>query len=441
MRATRRRYGSPTKATEVLRKHMNCSIAEKDMQLVFITHGSTGDTVPMIRLAAEAVDRGHVVTFLAASYWRETCTKRGIRFVGIPPHGGVEEHSAMMREFSGIRDNRKLLMNMFSKANQWFGEVIEALTPELKNADALVVSYLFSFYHQLSDARGIPSISVHFCPNTALSNLRCPDGVPHPPRFLPKALRKFWAEGLNRMADRYVCGLLRRSMTHPDLLPKGFLIPPTDLSLVLAPPEPFGYLPSELRQGVHFTGFLQAGFGAEHSMDSSADGVDFDEGTFISFGSVTTDSMEKEFRELYATWPMEKPLTIQAGWFTPPPPPPEKKIRIIGAAPHRICFPKASVVVHHGGAGTTTSAFFAGVPQIIAPHFADQGFWAKTVKRNGCGLRLRRSGWGKHLLKAVQTVEKDSSFGENAKRFARKYTDPKSARRAIEVVETVLNIG
>ncbi len=411
------------------------------MRLVFITHGSTGDTVPMIRLAAEAVTRGHETTFLAATYWKKTCESRGIRFVGIPPRGGVEEHADLMREFSGIRDNRKLLIAMFRHADRWFGEVIPVLENELAGADVLVVSYLFALYHRVSDRKGIPSVSVHFCPNTALSDLRCPDGVPHPPAFLPRPIRRFWAETLNKAADRYVCRLLGKAVTHPDLRPKSFLIPPTNLSLVLAPSRPFGFDPDELRSGVHFTGFLRGGFSADDGGADPEPPPDFPEGAFVSFGSVTTEQMRREFLDLYDSWPEDKPLTVQTGWFDPPPPPPGKRIRIIGAAPHRSCFPKASVVIHHGGAGTTTSAFFAGVPQIVVPHFADQSFWAKTVKRSGCGVKVGRRNWGRKLYAAVRRIEADPGFAKNAKRFTREFTDPGSAARAIEVMEDSFKKG
>ena len=45
----------------------------------------------------------------------------------------------------------------------------------------------------------------------------------------------------------------------------------------------------------------------------------------------------------------------------------------------------SDAVVHHGGAGTTASAMRAGVPQVVAPFFYDQFFWADRVQRAGLG--------------------------------------------------------
>lgn len=386
----------------------------------------------MIRLAAEAAARGHRSTLLAATYWQETAEGQGIRFIGIPPRGGVGEHAALMREFSEIRDNRRLLVAMFRHAARWLDEVVPLLEEALEEADALVVSYLFALYHRLAAERGVPSVSVHFCPNTSLSPLRCPEGLPQPPAFLPDGLRRLWADGLTRAADRYVRSLLNRTVGRPQLRIESFLIPPTDRSLVLAPARPFGFDPENLRPGVAFTGFLQGGFA-----NAKADGPDddFAGGPFLTFGSVTTGGMAKEFADLYGSWPAARPLTVQRGWFDPPPPPPEKKIRIIGPASHRDCFPRASAVIHHGGAGTTTSAFFAGVPQVIVPHFADQGFWAAAVRRLGCGRRLPRRGWGRRLAETVASLENDPACARAAREFAREHTDPKSAARAIQRIE------
>jgi UDP:flavonoid glycosyltransferase YjiC (YdhE family) len=60
-------------------------------------------------------------------------------------------------------------------------------------------------------------------------------------------------------------------------------------------------------------------------------------------------------------------------------------IHRLDSAPHDWLFPRMSAVVHHGGAGTTAAAFYAGVPQIIVPHMADQPFWGRKVHALGVG--------------------------------------------------------
>jgi len=60
---------------------------------------------------------------------------------------------------------------------------------------------------------------------------------------------------------------------------------------------------------------------------------------------------------------------------------------------HGWLFPQVAAVIHHGGAGTMAAALRAGVPQIIAPFFADQSFWAARAHALGVAtesIPLRR---------------------------------------------------
>lgn len=52
----------------------------------------------------------------------------------------------------------------------------------------------------------------------------------------------------------------------------------------------------------------------------------------------------------------------------------------IGDVNQQALFPRVAAVVHHGGAGTTTAAARAGAPQVIAPMFNDQFYWAQRVR-------------------------------------------------------------
>lgn len=50
--------------------------------------------------------------------------------------------------------------------------------------------------------------------------------------------------------------------------------------------------------------------------------------------------------------------------------------------------PHVAAAIHHGGAGTTHALITHGVPQIIVPHAADQGYQAQGVARSGIGIAL-----------------------------------------------------
>jgi vancomycin aglycone glucosyltransferase len=58
---------------------------------------------------------------------------------------------------------------------------------------------------------------------------------------------------------------------------------------------------------------------------------------------------------------------------------------LVAEVNHQALFPRVAAVVHHGGAGTTTAAALAGVPQVVAPMFSDQFYWASRVADLGIG--------------------------------------------------------
>jgi vancomycin aglycone glucosyltransferase len=57
----------------------------------------------------------------------------------------------------------------------------------------------------------------------------------------------------------------------------------------------------------------------------------------------------------------------------------------IGDVNQQALFPRVAAVVHHGGAGTTATAARAGAPQVVAPMFSDQFYWASRVRALGIG--------------------------------------------------------
>ncbi|MBC2601912.1 glycosyltransferase [Puniceicoccus vermicola] len=404
------------------------------LRLVFISHGSTGDIVPVIRLAEAAVRSGHAATLLASHHWKDATESRGIRFLPIPPGGPQEELSGLMERYSSIRNPLKLVEAMYRHVDAWQGEILPVLDEALDGADALLYSYLFPLYQSAADARQIPAISIHFCPNTYFSPLHPPDNLPQLPSWLPKALRIQWNVRMTHLADRFVTHRINRIISRPDQRIRSWLRSPSDYSLVLAPPELHLDETENLSHRIAFSGFVSGGFSSgESQTDSSIDKV-----PLLNFGSVTNDSMEEEFRNLYQHWPIDQPLVIQQGWFTPPAPPAEKQIRMIPPGPHEELFPQASVVIHHGGAGTTTSAFLAGTPQIVIPHFADQKFWGQTVTSLKCGSSIRKAGWGRRLWGEVHRLRQDPSITRNAEAFGARQRAYPGAPQAIERVESWL---
>ncbi|MEM0967355.1 MAG: glycosyltransferase [Verrucomicrobiota bacterium] len=399
---------------------------------VFISHGSTGDIIPVIRVAEAVVRDGHGATLLTSEYWRSIAESKGISVVQIPPEGERRRQVQLMEQFSSIRNNRVLLEAMFRVVDSWQPDIIPLLRNELSRADALVCSYLFPIYGHYAKESGIPSISLHFCTNTYLSSGHPPAALPRLPKILPTRVRNFWNERFTQLADRYVVKKLNRLISHSEQRLETWLRCPTDNQIVLTPDFMHQGSPEQLPSHTIFSGFVEGGIVAE---EETSDPLPISDQPLITFGSVAHPELNRRFEELYQQWPSDQPLYIQVGWSEPPPPPGHSKIRLIPSSPHRPLFAKASVIIHHGGAGTTTSAFLAGKPQIVVPHFADQDFWASTVAALSCGSKLHYRRWPRKLFQTVSATQENVQFRENAQRIAKQPGIGDGAKQAAAALE------
>jgi len=104
---------------------------------------------------------------------------------------------------------------------------------------------------------------------------------------------------------------------------------------------------------------------------------------------------------------------------------------------HRWLFPRTSAVIHHGGAGTTAAALRAGVPQVVAPFFGDQPFWAARTRALGVAprpvpmRRLDRDRFGAALTAALT----DRGMQDRAARVGTTVRAERGVERACEVLE------
>jgi vancomycin aglycone glucosyltransferase len=73
-----------------------------------------------------------------------------------------------------------------------------------------------------------------------------------------------------------------------------------------------------------------------------------------------------------------------------------------GDVNHQALLPRVAAVVHHGGAGTTTTAARAGAPQVIAPMFSDQFYWAQRTRALGIGAPVASGAATNDLLAALE---------------------------------------
>jgi vancomycin aglycone glucosyltransferase len=90
----------------------------------------------------------------------------------------------------------------------------------------------------------------------------------------------------------------------------------------------------------------------------------------------------------------------------------------VGDVSHDVLFPRVAAVIHHGGAGTTAAAARAGIPQVIAPMFGDQFYWASRIVDLGVGTATPHATMTAEALAGALRDVLDSAVAERARRLA-----------------------
>lgn len=113
--------------------------------------------------------------------------------------------------------------------------------------------------------------------------------------------------------------------------------------------------------------------------------------------------------------------------------------RLLNWAPYDHVLPRCQITIHHGGVGTTHAAVVHGLPQIVAPHAADQRLQGRRVAEAKVGLHLTahdvRQG---QLREGVHAIMKAEWVRANARLLAAEMAALGGAERAGELVAGVL---
>jgi UDP:flavonoid glycosyltransferase YjiC (YdhE family) len=109
-------------------------------------------------------------------------------------------------------------------------------------------------------------------------------------------------------------------------------------------------------------------------------------------------------------------------------------------APHGWLFPRMRAVVHHGGAGTTAAGLRAGVPSVLVPHFADQPFWARQLRKLGVGPQFipRQQLSAEKLADAIRIAATDNSIQQRAAALGEKIRAEDGVATAVQIVNRIL---
>ncbi|MEU5703012.1 glycosyltransferase [Streptomyces aurantiacus] len=107
---------------------------------------------------------------------------------------------------------------------------------------------------------------------------------------------------------------------------------------------------------------------------------------YVGFGSIPLrDPQDVARMAIEAVRARGRRVVVSHGWADLAPIDDQDDCFVVGEVNHQALFRRVAAVVHHGGAGTTTTATWAGAPQVVLPQGGDQPYFAGRVADLGIG--------------------------------------------------------
>lgn len=348
------------------------------MRVVVAAVGSRGDVVPLCHLAARLSGRGHDVTLVTHGTYADLVPP-GIDLISVP-----SDPAELMAgpAASAVRAGSVRALN---RTREVFADFLHAAAEParraLEGAGVLIAStFALAPVHEAL-VLGVPVVRAHMWPEY--------EGLSGPMPLLPYSWRlpapgRRVARAALRAMEKYLAGLdgwwaggrLHLVARHPVGLTTATLGSLHAYSPVVAPGSPPGGLVTGWWTGGAPTALSQP---VEEALARGGDWV------HVGFGSMHQGDPEQLLDALgVACDRVGVNAIVQLGAARGAPHP---RLLCVGAEPHGTLFPRVLGVVHHGGAGTTGAVVRAGVPSVVAPHFADQFYWGHRLRTLGVAAR------------------------------------------------------
>lgn len=409
------------------------------MKVLLISQGSTGDIYPVIRLGKALKDAGHTVRFASAPLYREPIEKAGLEFLHTPPDWEKPVFIECMRELDRQPNPIWLLRQIYRSGISFMGELIDVVDRYIQEHDLVVCSYVFPHFRVIAKRYNIPFATLTFCHSVVPTPDYPPDVIPKL-SGLPDAIQRkwngFWWNLTDKIVDWAVNDIIDDILKKKGLPPMcHFITKPADMSIIGVSPALMKNS-ERIDERFQFTGYLRWQSEENPALEDTVKAFCGDERVpVLTFGSVSFDHIQEVMSRFEKHWPRGQKIIIQSGWAGLSVEISRPEILIVGQVSHDQLFKHASCVIHHGGAGTTASVLHAGVPQVIVPHFGDQDFWGKEIKRLGVGVVIAQKKWPENLARAVSKVTSRPKYAARAQVCAEQLAQEDGPAQAVRTLE------
>lgn len=410
------------------------------MRVVVAGFGSTGDTLPLIALAAGLEGAGHEVVLVTDEAAGATAGRLGLDFRALAgsaqtvitegSHGWAE-----MIESGRLTPRAFLELGRFH-TREWLATIGEAAA----GADVIVCSPL-GLHHAASVAQDqqLPLVAVQLQPTLPTRDYPSAlSGLTRTPRWLNRPLGALIVGAGDLMFTRGV-NRVRRELGRPPLK-----IVWDDVPILMA------WSPTLLPAASDWTHPNFTITGAWHlptppDWHPPADLAEFlDAGeppVYVGFGSMSGFRDAATLRDRILAGLSGQRVLLSSGWAGLTDTVLPDDVHPVGHLPHDWLFSRCSVVIHHCGAGTSHQAARSGVPSILVPFTADQPFWANRL--HGLGIAAAPLNPRKLTSEAVRSALAEATaqpVREQARQVARQIaSEPDGVTAAITRIDQLAN--
>jgi rhamnosyltransferase subunit B len=418
------------------------------LRIVVATFGSLGDLHPLLALAIELRQRGHIVTIATSPHYAERVTTLGFAFEPIGPPISPEDPVLLNRLMRTARGPeyfvRKLLFPHLPRLYTELGRITAG-------ADLLIASEVVFVAPILAEKTAIPWVSALFSP---ISFLSAYDASLLPPMArmrilhrLPPLVHRLLHKGLALALDRWSEPLqvLRKQLGLPRAkapilrgkMGAGLVLAMFSKHFATGQPD----WPSQTKQ----TGFAYFRQGASqpiiehHRLTRERIDKFLDAGTrpvVFTLGSAAVHAAGDFFHVSAAT---AHRLRIRAILISP-----RADVHLLAApnilvvpyADYHMLFPHAAAVVHQGGIGTTAEVLRSGVPSLIIPFNFDQPDNAARAVRQRIAVSLPRRKYNRrHSYYALRSLLRDEAIRLRAEKIGEEIRMEDGIHKAVNCIE------
>jgi rhamnosyltransferase subunit B len=415
-------------------------------RIVLSTMGSLGDLHPMIALALELRERGHVPVISTWTGYEEKIAGLGLEFHRLRPDIDPTE-SDLNRRVMDARTGPEVVIRelIFPHLRKMYDD----LSAACDGADLLINGEIVYVAGTVADKTGIKWISTSLAPISMFSSYD-PNIYPTAewleylrpmPVILHQALFGFMRWTISDWFEPFKA--FRRELGLRDDLDPIFvdkysrLLHLAMFSKALGKPQPDWFSPT-----------LQTGFcfyDESESTDLQPELAAFlhngEPPIVFTLGSAAVMDARDFFEQSAAAAKLlGRRAVLLYGRDNAPPKGLDNDVVGFEFAPYSLVFPRAACVVHQAGVGTTSQALRAGVPQLIMPFSHDQPDNAARCRRAGVAEIIDRDSYtAETAARALEGILSNPKYLENALPLKRIIEAEHGTKTASDAIEDILS--